>query len=398
MSIGITKNQIELILKCSFSEADIVKLLWKGDDAFSSLHNALNIAERCICLEFYIFRNDETGSALADILIQKSLNGIDVRVIYDHFGSIGTPRSFWKKMSDAGIKVRSSYPFSWRAPLDYFRRDHKKLILIDKHTAFLGGLNIANEYSGFHLRRKGRSWRDTGIMIHGPVVMMLNDIFMKTWRSRKKEQTNDHNASHKCNNIITAEKISYDLKTTETMKPAIPIFASSSSGRRRFRTLLRKSISSAEKEILLTTAYFTPGRLLKKYLKAAAARGVSVRLLLPMQSDLPFVDYAGRASYEELLKAGVNIHLYKGDVLHAKTYVFDRKWSIIGSANLDSMSLRYNDEGNIGIFDEGFGSKMAKMFEHDMRESQLLSLDEWIRRGAYSKLLEKFFHLFRRRL
>lgn len=398
MHSGITKEKIEAILKCSFSEADIIKLLWKGDDAFSSIHDALKKAEHCICLEFYIFRNDETGSAIADILIQKSLAGIDVRVIYDHFGSLSTPRSFWKRLRSAGIEVRDSYPFSWSDPLDYFRRDHKKLILIDRHTAFLGGLNVANEYSGFHLRRKGRAWRDTGIMLHGPVVRILNEIFLKTWRSRKKERTDDHEASCKCDNIITEEKISYDLKMTDTMKPAIPIFASSSRGRRRFRSLLRNSIQSSEKEILLTTAYFTPGRLMKRCLKNAALKGVSIKLLLPMQSDLPFVDYAGRASYEELLKAGIQIYLYKGDVLHAKTYVFDRQWSIIGSANLDSMSLRYNDEGNIGIFDNEFGKKMARMFEHDIRESVLLSLDEWSERSNYTKVLEKFFHIFRRRL
>ncbi|MCE5313193.1 MAG: phospholipase D-like domain-containing protein [Nitrospiraceae bacterium] len=392
MAQGINPNDIEQIVRSKFSEAEIVRLLWKGEDAFSTMHQAVNSAEKSICLEFYIFRNDETGSALADILIRKSLEGIRVRVIYDHFGSIGTPRAFWKKLTDAGIEVRASYPFSWKNPLDYRRRDHRKLILIDNSTAFMGGLNIANEYSGFHLRRKGRSWRDTGLMIQGPVVMMLYDLFMKTWNANKPFA--DLNTAESPENIPTYVR-PFEPGST---KPAIPVFASSARGRRRFRKLLRYSLASANKEALLTTAYFTPGRLMKKCLKDAAARGVAVKLLLPMQSDLPAVDYAGRTSYEELLSAGVQIYLYKGDVLHAKSYVFDRQWSIIGSANLDARSLSYNDEGNIGIFDAGFGGKMAKMFEHDTRDSVMLTLEEWSKRGIYAKILERFFHLFRRKL
>lgn len=180
--------------------------------------------------------------------------------------------------------------------------------------------------------------------------------------------------------------------------PVIPIFASSAKGRRRMRKLLYYSITHAQKSILLTTAYFTPSKRMLNSLEEAVQRGVEVKLLLPGQSDVPAAYHAGRAFFSRLLKKSVRIFAYQGEVLHAKTFVFDGCWSVVGSANLDFQSLRWNDEGNVGILDEGFGRKMTAVFEEDLARSVEIRREEWMRRPLSEKIKERFFALFRRRL
>ncbi|MGZ3539468.1 MAG: phospholipase D-like domain-containing protein, partial [Thermodesulfobacteriota bacterium] len=162
--------------------------------------------------------------------------------------------------------------------------------------------------------------------------------------------------------------------------------------------LLRYSIDHSQKSILLTTAYFIPSRRLVERLEEAVARGVKVRLLVPGKSDVPAASYAGRAFFSRLLKAGVEVYTYLEEMLHAKTYLFDECWNIIGSTNLDYQSLIYNDEGNIGILDLFFGSKMADIFEEDLKNSARIDPETWSQRPFLDKLKEHFFALFRKRL
>jgi cardiolipin synthase len=135
-----------------------------------------------------------------------------------------------------------------------------------------------------------------------------------------------------------------------------------------------------------------------KVLEDAVLRGVNVKLLLPGKSDISAAYYAGRAFFTKLLKAGVEIYNYQGEILHAKTFVFDEMWSIIGSANLDFQSLRRNDEGNVGIIDTNFGNQMIEIFNEDLKQSEKIILEKWLKRPFLEKVEEKFFALFRRRL
>jgi cardiolipin synthase A/B len=380
-------SSIERIFKHKFSFATRVQLLWKGRDSFQTIFDTVNSAGKFICLQFYIFKNDETGIALSKLLKEKSREGVKVYVLYDHFGSFGTPRSFWKELSLAGIKIRASRPFKWTAPFYYVHRDHRKLIVIDSRKAFTGGLNIANEYSGIHLRRRSRGWRDTGILIEGPIVNELFDTFKKSWTTWGGEKIVFQGASEEARDKIPGDEI-----------PALPIFVYSGEGRKRMRSLLRYSIDHAQTSILLTTAYFIPGRRLIERLETAVSRGVKVKLLVPGKSDIPAASYAGRAFFSRLLKAGIEIHTYLGEMLHAKTYLFDECWSIIGSTNLDYQSLRYNDEGNIGILDVSFTSKMTGIFEEDLKNSVKIDEETWRQRPFLEKIKEHFFAPFRKRL
>lgn len=383
MNPRYSRRRLRRICGQRFSEGNRVTLLWKDREYFQSIFRVLMEAQEFICLGFYIFRNDETGLELAEILKEKAVSGVRVFLLYDHFGSLFTPGSFWRELSAHGIEVAASRPFKWTSPLHYMHRDHRKLIIVDGKIAFTGGLNIANEYRGYYLRRRRKKgWRDTGVMLEGPVASELLQQFTQSWKIWKKQD------------------LSFTGSLTQFVKglPVLPIFASSARGRRRMRKLIYYSVNNASESVLLTTAYFTPSRRLLHILEAAVKRGVSVKLLLPGRSDVTAAHYAGRAYFSRLLRAGIELFTYNGEILHAKTAVFDGQWSIIGSANLDFQSLRRNDEGNVGIIDQAFGRLMQDIFAEDLKVSERIQYVEWRKRPLRDKLREHLFALFRRRL
>ncbi|MDA8155827.1 MAG: phospholipase D-like domain-containing protein [Actinomycetota bacterium] len=468
-------HDIERIYQGRFAEGALVELLSTGRDAFQKIFDAVKIARRFICLEFYIYRNDETGLELASLLKQKVREGVKVYILYDHFGSFGTPRSFWQDLKASGVLVGASYGFKITTPLKYAHRDHRKLIIVDGETVFTGGLNIANEYSGFHLR-KNRPWRDTGVILKGPVALSILESFRKSWKiwGRGGALPGEHSVSHsflkglsgrhaalrfpgspgiEAGKTIASVQTGPDPLVINPLMAAaygapsgpvaadpgtgftgggtvpdamnvstgpgsymagaaseigagasengplqvMPIFAGSGKGRRRLRRLLYFSMNRARKTIYVSTAYFAPSWRMLEILEAAAHRGVDTRLLLQGATDAPVVRYAAMSCYKRLLESGVRIFHYMGQVLHAKTYVFDGKWSIVGSANLDFQSLRWNDEGNVGILDAGFGNSLGRLFEEDLGRSEEITLTKWKARPFSSKVKEKVFSVFRTR-
>jgi cardiolipin synthase A/B len=377
-----TKETIERICGVPFTDGNRVTLLWKSKELFRTIFEYVQSAKELICLEFYIFRNDETGTELAEVLKKKAAEGVEVYILYDHFGSFDTPGRFWQDLRDAGIKIRATHPFRWTRPFHYVHRDHKKLIIIDGVKAFTGGLNIANEYRGYHRFKRVRGWRDTGIFLEGPVAGTLLEIFKKSWEIWKGGP------------IVFNKK----LGPFEDGIPSIPIFASSSRSRRKMRKLLYHSISGARESIYITTAYFAPSLRMIRVLEDAVSRGVRVRMLLPGRSDIVAAHYAGRAFFTNLLKSGVEIYNYQGVILHAKTAIFDRNWSVVGSANMDFQSLRRNDEGNVGILDGNFAGQMVEVFSEDLKQSVQIRPDTWRERSLWEKIKESFFVIFRMRL
>ena len=380
-TITITKTEIERILGLPFSPNNYVKPLESGKLTFQIILESVSNAKKVICIEFYLFKDDESGRKLAEILKEKAAQGVQVYLLYDHFGSFLTSRRFWSDLKKVGINVQVSHPFKWTYPQGYIYRNHKKLLIIDGQKVFIGGFNIADEYHGY-VRKKKNRWRDTGIYIEGPIASTMLDIFRKSWSKWKGSLMN------------------IDIKHQDIRhgSQAIPVFANSGRARRKMRKLFIFSIKNAQESILITTAYFFPSRRLLRALENSARRGVSVKLLLPGESDVMSVLYAGRANYKRLLKAGVEIYNYHGSILHSKTAVFDDKWSIVGSANLDMQSLRRNEESNVGILDSDFGREMSKAFHRDLQEADKIELSTWQDRPLYQKFLEKIFAAIMKRL
>ena len=278
------KKSIERIIGRKFSSPPVSSSCGRERSPLKASSMPFGARRNSICLQFYIFRNDETGTTLSDLLKEKSREGVKVYLLHDHFGSIGTPGSFWRDMTREGVQIRASHPFKWTAPFHYVHRDHRKLLVIDSRKAFTGGLNIADEYSGFHLRRRSRGWRDTGVFLEGPIVKELFETFQRSWYTWGGEkiafQESGRNLRPAWSRIISPLS---DVTASEWCGnlPALPIFVYSRKGRRRMRDLLRYSTDQARTTIFLTTAYFTPSRRMIVLLENAVRRGVRVRLLVP---------------------------------------------------------------------------------------------------------------------
>src|SRR4030067_2587817 len=227
------KPAIEKILGLPFIENNYVRLLKSGKEIFETIFDSITNAKHIICIEFYIFKNDDTGKRLSELLKEKARQGIKVYILYDHFGSLRTPAGFWQDMKKAGINLKVSHPLKWSAPRHYIHRDHKKLLVIDGEKAFTGGFNIGDEYHGYFKKLK-QPWRDTGIYLEGPIAAALLEIFKKIWTAWKGNVIVYDKKAHSVRklNIIPDQK-----SGPSNVVSVIPIFTSSARARKRLRKL-----------------------------------------------------------------------------------------------------------------------------------------------------------------
>ncbi|HTD90249.1 MAG TPA: cardiolipin synthase, partial [Burkholderiales bacterium] len=342
-----------------------VVLLQDGEATFQAMFNAIRNAKRHINLETYTIEDDAIGNRFANELIQKQKQGVQVNLIYDSVGSIGASKDFFKRFTDAGVKVvefNPINPLATKAGWNVNQRDHRKLLIVDGQIAFTGGINISSVYSGGSFSQRASSrpeekapWRDTHVQVEGPVVAEFQKMFLGTWEKQKGK---------------ALAPGSYLVPLGNKGKEVVRAIGSSpdESYTLMYATLI-SAINSAETSVYLTNAYFVPDPQLLGALKAAAQRGVDVKIVLPSYSDFWLVLYAGRSRYEELLRAGAKIYERRDRLLHAKTVIIDGVWSTIGSTNLDWRSFLHNDEVNAVILGQEFAAQMLAMFEKDVASS-----------------------------
>jgi cardiolipin synthase len=374
------RKALESVGEVSFLAGNSIQILKNGHLAFEEVFRAVEEGQRFICLDFYIFRDDETGWALAEVLARKCDGGVRVCLIYDHFGCFSTSHRFWKFLRSHRVEVVPFHPFQWTNLNLYFHRDHRKLVVIDGWVGFTGGLNVGDEYRGY-LRKKLAGWRDTGVKVEGPIAGAMLEAFKKSWKA--------------CGGRAIEEDFPSRETGTEQNVAMLPLFSSSRKSMRTLRQLLQFSVHAAQRSIHLTMAYFIPTRKFLSVLLKAARRGVDVQIILPGQSDLRLVSYVGRTYYRTLLREGVKIFHYQPRVLHAKTMVFDRHWTIVGSANLDSRSLNYNYECGVGILDRVVAEQMEKIFTNDLADSRSITAADLARWPTHERVLGTFFSWFR---
>ena len=361
-----------------------VALLQDGAATYAAMFAAIRNARDHINLESYIIEDDEIGRQFADLLLEQQGRGVQINVIYDSVGGLNTPKAFYKRLTDGGIAVLEFNPINpLKAKKQWLvnNRDHRKLLIVDGRTAFVGGINISSVYaSGSVVRGTGKAagntvaWRDTHVQIEGPVVGELQKLFMGTWEKQhgKPLAPKEYFPALKAqgNEIVRAIGSTPD-------DPYSLIYLT-----------LISAIGNAEKQVYLTNAYFVPDPQLLKSLGDAAARGVDVKLILPSHSDSAVVFHAGRSHYSTLLKAGVKIYERAGPLLHSKTAVIDGVWSTVGSTNLDWRSFLDNDEINAVILGRDFAQKMQVMFATDLAGSKAIDLESWERRPLSLRLKE----------
>lgn len=361
-----------------------VVLLQDGPATYQVMFAAIRNAKDHINLETYIFEDDEVGNRFADALIEKQAQGVQVNVIYDSVGTLSVPQAFFQRLTNAGIRIlefNPVNPLTAKKGWDVNQRDHRKLLVVDGQTAFLGGINISSVYSGGSFSRSSRKrpsgelpWRDTHMQVEGPVVGEFQKLFLATWEKQKGETLAPKNYFPKP--VIKGNEVVRAIGSSPD-DPYSLIYAT-----------LISAISNAETAVYLTNAYFVPDPQLLAALKDAVQRGVDVKIILPGNTDSWLVFHAGRAYYAELLEAGVKIYERRDALLHSKTALIDGVWSTIGSTNLDWRSFLHNDEVNAVILGQDFAAQMQAMFEKDLAASRLITPEQWAQRSLVNHLQE----------
>jgi cardiolipin synthase len=355
-----------------------VQLLQDGAATFPAMLAAIGAATDHVNLETYIIEDDEIGRQFADLLLAKRAQGVQVNLIYDSVGSIGTPQAFFDRLTAGGVQVvqfNPVNPLALRKSWQVNNRDHRKLLVVDGRIAFVGGINFSRVHSGGSARGAGEAaWRDTHLRIEGPVVDDFQQLFLQTWTKQRGA------APAAANYFPPLEARGEERVRAIGSTPDDPHSL-------LYLTLL-SAIAKANRNIWLANAYFVPDAQLVEALSAAARRGVDVRLVLPGASDSGPAFHAGRSHYSALLRAGVRIHERRGALLHAKTATIDGTWSCVGSTNLDWRSFLHNDELDATILGRGFAAQMEAAFQADIAASEEIDLARWEARPYSLRLRE----------
>lgn len=371
-----------------------VTLLQDGAATYPAMFAAIRKARNHINIESYIIDDDDVGRQFANLLLERQNAGIQVNMIYDSVGGFNTPKAFFDRLTAAGVAVLEFNPVSPLAgetPWLINNRDHRKLLIVDGQTAFIGGINISNVNSAGSAGRRTAmaaenevAWRDTHTQIEGPVVGEVQKLFMRTWEKQRGKPL----APREYFPVLKAQGNEIVRAIGSTPDDPYSLI---------YLTLI-SAIGNAEKQVYLTNAYFVPDPQLLNALIDAARRGVDVRLLLPSHSDSALVFHAGRSHYSGLLEGGVRIYERRGRLLHSKTAVIDGVWSTVGSTNLDWRSFLDNDELNAVILGKAFGQKMQAVFAADIEASEAIILENWQRRSLSLRFKEWMARVWERLL
>ena len=368
-------------LKSPLTRYNKVKLLLNGEEKFPELIACLENAKHHIHMEYYIYEQDEIGSTIIELLIKKAREGVEVRLIYDDFGSPAIKRKIEKRMREAGVEI---YPFSkvhfYLLANRFNYRNHRKIVVIDGQTAFTGGINVSDKY--INSNKSKLFWRDTHLRIDGPGVYYLQYLFLTGWNFCSPQN-------------IKAGELYFEEQVMQKEDTFVQIVGSGpDSEQPAVLFSILQAIYLAKEEILITTPYFIPGDNIMDALRIAASSGLSVKLLVPGKSDSRLVNSASKANYGNLLKAGVEIYLYQKGFVHAKTMVTDGKLSMIGTANMDYRSFDLNFEVNAIVYDASFAEKLRKVFFDDIKDAKKINEKIWNNRAFYYKLADRIARLF----
>ncbi len=376
----------EAIVGSPLTTGNDVLLLQDGPATYRAMLAAIEAARDHINMETYILDDDEVGQRFAQALMAKQQQGVQVNLIRDSAGTSATPPAFFETLAASGIRVLEFNPLNpllARKAWELNQRDHRKLLIVDGRTAFLGGINISSVYSGGSFSQKSRArpdgspaWRDTDLQLRGPVVAELQKLFIATWQAQK--------------GTPLASKAYFPPPENAGRQVVRAIGSSPEEPFSLIYATLLSAIGSAETSVHLTNAYFAPDPQLLAALEAAAGRGVDVQLILPSQTDSWLVFHAGRNYYERLLRAGVKIAERRGVILHSKVALIDGVWATVGSTNLDWRSFLHNHELNAVVLGSEFGSQVQAMFARDLAASDAITLERWQQRSLDLRIKELF--------
>lgn len=358
--------------------ADDIRIYTSGEEKFKELFDDIRHAKHHIHIQYYIFCDDDIGRKLEQLLIRKSNEGIEVRVIYDDVGCWNVKDKFFREMKHNGIEI---YPFLrvvfpvFTSKVNY--RNHRKVVVIDGKVGYMGGMNVADRYI------KGVSWgtwKDLHFRIMGKAVHALQTAFLLDWYVVSKKVLTDKTYYPK---ISLSSNMLMQILTSGPVSP--------------WRTLTQAEIyiiTNAKKYVYIQTPYFLPTEGLNQALQVAARGGIDVRIMIPEHSDTKMANLASRSFLAEMIRAGVKIYFYQNGFLHSKLLLSDDYITCIGSANMDFRSLEHNFEINAFVYQREFAIQMKKIFMHDGKHSQRIMPHLWLKRPLRKRFSESFMRLF----
>ena len=355
-----------------------------GKEFFEELLNSINKAKKSINIEFYIFKNDDIGTKILDVLEEKAKSGIEVRLLYDSVGSRLLNRNALKKLRAVGGKTGEFFP-SWLKFLNPNMnfRNHRKIVVIDNKVGFVGGFNVGDEYLGKD--KKFGYWRDTHIKFKGSAVKDLNLRFLADWRYATKEEVD----------LSPVLDIDDEKSTDANIGMQIVSSGPNLSDRYEIKLAYLKMIQKAKKYIYIQSPYLIIDKSISDSLKLASTSGIDVRIMLPGKGDHPFVYWVNLVNAGDLLDFGVKIYHYdKNAFLHAKTVVIDDEICSIGTANMDTRSFELNFEVNAFIYSEIIAKEQKGEFEKDILKCEELTLEKYKNRSRGVKVKEAISRLF----
>jgi len=361
-----------------YSQNNKVDLYTDGAEKFNALIRDLEQAKHHIHLLYYIVRHDHLGTKIANVLIKKAKEGVEVRFLYDDMGSRSLSRSYIRRLERANIQVGAFFPP--KIPKINFKinyRNHRKLAIIDGHTGYVGGFNIGDEYLG--KSDKFGYWRDTHIRIQGDAVQTMQTRFILDW------------------NQASRNHIDYDemyFLGGELGDVGIQIVSSGPDQQwEQIKYGYIKMILAAKEYVYIQTPYFIPDDSLMDALRIAALSGVKIKIMIPNKPDHMFVYWATLSNVGELLQEGAEIYLYQNGFLHAKTIVVDGKVSSVGTANIDVRSFRLNFEVNAFLYDVDIANQLVEAFQQDIKLSTQMTRSLYERRSVGVRFKESVSRL-----
>ena len=363
-----------------FHPGNRLRLLNSGAEHFPALLTAIGEAEREVHLETYIFEDDQTGRAVAAALAAAARRGVDVRVLVDGFGAPGFAEQQQPGLLAAGVQVLVYRPeiARFRLRRHRLRRLHRKLALIDGRVAFVGGINVIDDFNSPH---RSSPRYDYAVRVEGPLLVPIQRALRRLWEVVLWARLNRR---YRLTRLIEASGAARGDQT------AAFLVRDNLRHRHDIERAYLDAIGAAREEIVLANAYFLPGRRFRRALRAAAGRGVRVTILLQGLVEYRLLHYATQALYGNLLAAGIRIFEYQRSFLHAKVAVIDRHWATVGSSNIDPFSLLLAREANVVVLDRRFAEELEQSLAAAIRDgARELPADSWQRRPWYSRLLRR---------
>jgi cardiolipin synthase len=357
------------IAAADVSSGNKVRILREGARLFDQMIEAIESAKESIAFEMYIFRRDELGRRFVESLTEATKRGVRTRVLLDWVGRMGTPRRFFDPLVRAGAEVVYFNPPGFRRWLGLVPRDHRKVLVVDDRVALTGGFGIGVEWQSGVLKKRRSPWRDTAVWVEGEAAKYLADAFDDMW-GRAGMRFRKHRRGHR--HVVRAARGAHFDPSLHP--PALVGIIEGVPLRLRVSRALQLQALAAERTIWIATAYFMPSWSEMEALAGAARDGVDVRVLVPSTYDHPWLRRLTTRFYRRLLRNGVKLWEWAGEMMHAKSSVIDSRWVRIGSTDFNPLGVAINYEIDVLIEDAAIAREAEEMFLEDLAQSKQITL------------------------